>query len=278
MNEVSKSVNWLFNNLSRTDVKVLDATLPKVGMSEDPDEFIMGIPGAIKMDLNNEFQDKDAHYPNTMPSPDQFEKAARALGINDSDTIIVYDRHGIYSSPRAWWLFTIMGYKQVFILDGGLPAWVNEGHPLESINTSKKKDGNFTVHPDTGKMVDYTYVFNGIGRKDMQIIDARSAGRFTGEEPEPRKDMRGGHIPSSTNVPINRVLQGGKFKSNDELLQVFNSAKAEDKELVFSCGSGITACVLAAAAKKSGFDDIKVFDGSWTEWALREELPVERGE
>ena len=277
MNEVSKSIDWLFQNLSRTDVKVLDATLPKVGMSDDPDEFIMGIPGAIKMDLKKEFIDIEAQYPNTMPGPDQFEKSARALGINHSDTIIVYDRHGIYSSPRAWWLFKIMGHKQVFILDGGLPGWVNEGHPIEEINNTKKENGNFTVDPDAGKMVDYTYVLNGIGRKDMQIIDARSAGRFTGEEPEPRKDMRGGHIPTSTNIPISKVLEGGRFKSDDELLQVFKAAKAENKELVFSCGSGITACVLAAAAKKIGFEDIRVFDGSWTEWALREELPVVKG-
>jgi len=271
------SVDWLFENLQHHNLIILDATLKKVSQKELSKEAqTKRIPKALDFDLKNRFKDLDATLPNTMPSPEYFTQEVQKLGINQDSTIIIYDHHGIYSAPRAWWIFKVMGHNNVAVLNGGFPEWKKQDFPIENKSTSNNSKGNFKANFQSHLLVDANVLLENLENPAFAILDARSNGRFTATEPEPRKSLRGGHIPGSKNLPIKEIIQEGKMLPPKELKKIYDELKVEDKNLVLSCGSGITACVIALGADQAGHEDKCVYDGSWTEWGGDEKFPVEK--
>ncbi len=270
------STQWLKEHLDHPSLIILDASIPKVGQNPLDIEGGLRIKGSRFMDLKGVFRDKVNPLPNTVPSPEDFQVGARNLGIHQSSTVVIYDVHGIYSSPRGWWLFKLMGHNQVAVLDGGFPAWEADGFPIEKMQEYNGPKGNFTSAFKAELISNYQQVLDKVEDNNTQIIDARSSGRFNATEPEPRSDIRGGHIPGSSNLPIKELIKDGHLLELDIIDEKLEEAKALDKDLIFTCGSGITACVLAFTADVAGRKNISVYDGSWTEWGGRDELPVEK--
>lgn len=260
------SVEWLNENLNTENLIILDASIPKV-TSNASDENNQQIPSARFFDLKNRFSDVSVIFPNTCPSAEQFQKEARLLGINNNSLIVVYDDLGIYSAPRTWWLFKTFGFKNVAVLDGGLPAWIANGYDVVEKENFNAIEGNFVAKTNSNVM----YFFEDIQKITLdntcQIIDARSKNRFLGLEPEPRKGLRSGQIPNSKNLFYKNLLkENGLMKSPKQLKEIFNNYLIPEKQAVFSCGSGITACILALGAELAGYTNLCVYDGSWTEY------------
>jgi thiosulfate/3-mercaptopyruvate sulfurtransferase len=276
-NQVIVSSIWLKEHLSDKDLVILDASQDK--SNKDSLYSTIAIKKSRLFDIKNVFSDSDSPFPNSLPDPFDFQREARKLGINNESTIVVYDNKGIYSSPRAWFLFRIMGHSKVYILDGGLPEWLDQGFEIEESHAMEFEEGNFEpkFHPDM--LQSMTFIKNNIEKKGALIIDARSSGRFDGSAPEPREGLNSGHIPGSINIPFGEVLKEGKFKDQGQLKKVFDDKGIQDEPLVFSCGSGITACILLAASEISKLENATaIFDGSWTMWASSEGMPIEKGE
>lgn len=260
------SVNWLQTNIEADNLVILDATVIKVSDSEI-DTNKEKIPKSIYFDIKNRFSDISSEFPNTLPSKEQFEIEAQRLGINNNSAIVIYDKYGIYSSARAWWLFNYFGHKNVAVLDGGLPQWIAEG--FETVNNYQErfKKDDFSAKENLDLMTDFNGILKFLTAENSQIIDARSAKRFNCEIPEPRKGLRSGTIPNSINLPFTELLNENIVKSKTELRSIFNSILNNHKtHLVFSCGSGITACILALGATLAGYKNITLYDGSWTEY------------
>ena len=269
-------VEWLKKNLGAEHLIVLDATLPKAVAAGVKEEAPVGrIPGARFFDIKNVFSDTLATYPNTWPGQDAFIKAARDLGINSNSTIVVYDDHGIYSSARAWWMFKSMGHQNVAVLNGGLVAWQEAGFDLEDKNDISVVQGNFAGHFMSDYIKNRQDVLDHLNDVKELVIDARAENRFKGLVEEPRKGLRSGHIPGSLNLPYTDLLENGKMIELIDLKEKLQSIIPENKNLVFTCGSGITACILALGAELSGYKNLSVYDGSWTEWGSIPELPIE---
>ncbi|MBL4644191.1 MAG: sulfurtransferase [Flavobacteriaceae bacterium] len=271
------SVNWLCQNIDATNLIVLNGTLPKVTAKEAIQKIENKcIPKARFFDLKKVFSLQGAQFPNTVLEPIDFESKARALGINKDSCIVVYDEHGIYSAPRVWWLFKTMGFDNVAVLDGGFPTWKEAGYSIEEKQEHPSKNGNFTVNYIVGLMLNSNSVLNSLNDTTKQIVDARSSGRFYATVPEPRAEIRSGHIPNSKSLPHSSLLNDSELKSTAELQELFKEVNLENNTLIFSCGSGITACVLALGATVAGFDNLAVYDGSWTEWGSLQHLPIEK--
>jgi len=272
------SVDWLFENLKNPNLVILDATIKKVTSPNSGEESTKEqIKGAHFFDIKNKFSEVSAPFPNTILSPKEFQDKVRKLGINNDSIIVVYDDLGIYSSPRAWWLFKSMGHKNVAVLNGGLLAWKEAKYPIEKQITHLGNIGNFKVNYNPTLINNYKEVLNSISNKDEIILDARSENRFKGIDPEPRKGLRSGHIPASKNLPYSELIVNNKLKNKKELKNIFTNLISEDQRIIFSCGSGITACILALGAEIAGYEEnVSVYDGSWTEWGSLLELPIEK--
>jgi thiosulfate/3-mercaptopyruvate sulfurtransferase len=255
------SVNWLNKNGGISNLIVLDATIVKV-----IDDKSVRIPKARFFDIKGKFSDVSALFPSTLPSKEQFQKEARALGINNDSVIVVYDDKGIYSSARVWWLFKTFGFKNVAVLDGGLTEWQNQNLEVENYTNETYFIGDFEVEYHPNLMTDFEGVKAFSKDSETLIIDARSEDRFKCIVDEPREGLRRGTIPKSKNLPYTVLLNGYILKSKEELSKIFNNFVGDKSKVVFSCGSGITACILALAATLCDYNNLIVYDGSWTEY------------
>lgn len=265
------SVDWLHSHLNEPDLIILDASISKVS---DPrtSKRTETIPTALFFDLKNKFSDQDSSFPNTIPTPEQFEIECQKLGINQSSKIVVFDNLGIYSSPRTWWLFKVMGHKNVAVLNGGLPKWKEEGFETTSKYTTSSENGNFKSQFNKDQVKSYQDVLRNINQKSFLVVDARSKERFSGMAVDPRNELKSGSIPNSTNLHYAEVLNGVEFKSKPELIDIFRRRELIGKELVYSCGSGVTACIIMLAGEIAFQKGKLLYDGSWTEWATLQNL------
>lgn len=269
------SADWLYEHLDSPNLIVLDASLPKAGMGEDTLSPFL-IEGARYMDLKNRWAQKDARFPNTMLDATVFERVTKEFGIDNSSALVFYDQHGIYSSARGWYMFRAMGHENVAVLDGGLPTWEQSGYPIMPKKDYSGRLGNFKARPDSNYFKDHKEVFATLDDTSDLVLDARARDRFKGLVDEPREGLRSGHIPGSKSMPYAELQEGGKMKDKHSLEAMYSNLVDADQNLVFSCGSGITACVLALGAQLTGRTAYAVYDGSWTEWGSLKELPVEK--
>ncbi|MBC5993208.1 3-mercaptopyruvate sulfurtransferase [Pontibacter cellulosilyticus] len=270
------SVEWLHQHLQQPEVVVLDASLKQTQNTTSVSvEQPLQIPGARYFDIDAAFSDKNSNLPHMLPSPESFTREAQKLGINKNSILIIYDNRGIYSSPRAWWMFRAMGHEQVYVLDGGLPAWIAAGYTCEPLATAHATAaGHFEARYNAALVSDKQQVLLALEDENYSVIDARPAARFHGKAPEPRPGLRLGHMPNAENIPFEAVLEKGKMRSETELKELFQTLPLTNKKLIFSCGSGVTACITALGATLAGYQDIAVYDGSWSEWGATDDLPV----
>lgn len=268
------SPQWLLDRLDEPNTVVLDATLakPQSTIAEVPNSG-RRLPSAQFFDINGAFS-AASELPHMMCDEDQFRKGIQSLGINHDSTVVVYDAHGVYSSPRAWWMLRSMGLERVAVLDGGLPHWVAAGYPTEPKAQDQHAQGNADVAFNASCFMDAESVLKSSTDDATLIMDARSRGRFDGTEPEPRQGLRGGHIPGSVSLPFSEVLDGPLMKPEHQLKAIFETFNPAGKQLVFSCGSGLTACIILLAGHLVGYDHLSVYDGSWSEWGQPSHLPV----
>ncbi len=269
------SIEWLHQHLTDSDLIILDASMASKLVKEEPVSTELRIPGARFFDLKNTFLNKETPLPNTIPSPDIFERACQKLGINQDSKIVVYDFYGIYTSPRARWLFKAMGHNAVAVLDGGLPAWIKAGLPVEPIQEETYEKGDFQANFQAELVRDANYVLDHLHDPNVKVLDARGEGRFSGQTPEPRAGMKSGHMPNAINLPYKKVLKDGHLLPKKEMKELFDSLDLGDASLTFSCGSGITACVIMLASEIATDNPKSVYDGSWSEWGQEsKDFPV----
>jgi len=266
------SANWLHENLMVDNLILLDASINSTALGKTSDLSQITIPNSRYFDLKNNFSNQESPYPNSLPNENQFESECRSLGINKTSKIVVFDNLGIYSSPRVWWLFKVMGHRKIYVLNGGLPEWIKKGFETSEKTIEKYKSGDFKAVFQKKYFKSYLDILENVDMKSYTVIDARSEGRFSGTEKEPRKHLKSGHIPNSINIPYNEVLENGKFRTELELKEVFDEKCSNTQDLVFSCGSGLTACIVMMACEISYKKSKRLYDGSWTEWAELQNL------
>ena len=273
------STQWLAAHLKDPDLRVLDASWYLPGSERDP--FVeyqrAHIPGARFFDLDD-VSDHRSDLPHMVPPVEKFMSRMRAIGVGDGHQIVVYDGSGLFSAPRVWWLFKLMGQMDIAVLDGGFPKWQAEGHPVEDLPPILR-DRHMMVRRQNQMVKDVTQVSAASKLGESEIVDARSPGRFYGKDPEPRPGLRAGHIPGSKNVFYKDLLKADDtMKSPDEMRQVFLEAGVDlDKPVITSCGSGVTAAILSLGLTRMGKTDHSLYDGSWTEWGMFPTLPIATG-
>ena len=270
---------WLADNLDAPDLKVVDASwyFPQEQRDAQAEYAAAHIPGAVFFDIDD-IADDTTDLPHMLPDAVKFSARVRRLGLGDGSRIVVYDQLGLRSAARVWWTFRVMGHQDVFVLDGGLPKWIAEGRRVEDI-PPPPRERHFTARCDGGLVRGVDQVRKAIETGEAQIVDARPAARFSGEAPEPRAGLRGGHMPGAFSVPSSALLApDGTVLGKDRLEALFTSAGVDlDRPIITSCGSGITAAMLALALARLGRWRAPVYDGSWAEWGGRDDTPVVTG-
>jgi thiosulfate/3-mercaptopyruvate sulfurtransferase len=280
--EALVSTKWLDEHLSSPSIRVVDATsyMPSQGKDGFEQYIKQHIPGAVYFDIND-IAKESTTLPHMIPSPEKFSSKVRKLGLGDGDKIVVYDANGGYlAAARAWWMFRLYGHSNVCLLNGGLPKWLAEERPVEYMLPAQR-DRHFTARMNNTLLRSVEQVISNIDTQKEQVIDARSAGRFKGEEPEPRPSAKVGHIPGSFSLPFNTLMNTKNhftYRSAKEIKTAVNEAGIDlEKPITASCGSGVTACVLAFGLFLIGYENVAVYDGSWSEWGDHPDTPVDQG-
>ena len=272
------STDWLAANLDAPDVVAVDGTFFLADERRNArNEFEAAhIPGAVFFDIDA-IADHTSSLPHMLPRPDDFAAAVGALGLAETMRIVVYDATGLRAAPRLWWTLRTFGATNVKVLDGGLPAWRAEGRPLES-GVGTRPPQTFHARFDAQAVASRDMVRELTASHGASIVDARAANRFRGDVPEPRPGLRAGHIPGSRNIPWDEVTRAGRMMDAADLAPVFAAAGvALDRPIVTTCGSGVTAAILLLALAVTGKTDVKLYDGSWSEWGHHPDLPVATG-
>jgi thiosulfate/3-mercaptopyruvate sulfurtransferase len=267
LNNSLVSVDWLSDHLNSSQLILLDATwfLPKFQRSGQVEFLKEHIEGAQFFDYDQEVCDKDSPFPRMMPSAAEFEKVVQKLGVCQDSVVVIYDNNEMFSSPRAWWMFKAMGTEKVAVLNGGLVEWKKAGFP--TVNTLKKVEevGDFKADLQKEAFVDSNVVLERLRDPSSKILDARAKERFDDA-----------HMPGAGNLPYTHLLNSGKMKSSEELKAIYSSLLSKSQCPTFSCGSGVTACILALGADQCGLESISVYDASWSEWGQSENFPKEK--
>ena len=270
--------SWLAARLEEPSTIVLDATLPPVGVTPPVDTrahyLERHIPGALFFDIEA-LSDHTTPLPHMLPTPENFSRSMSALGIANNCTIVVYEQEGVFSAPRAWWTLRTFGAQQVHLLDGGLRAWVEAGLPIEA-GPVRRPPATFhaTLNPEAVKNL--SQLKDKI-TNHQQILDARSAARFNGTAPEPRPGLSSGHMPGATSVPFTELVEDGRLKSADKLQQLFAAKNIDlQQPITTTCGSGVTAAVIALGLEVVGAPNVSLYDGSWAEYAQQPDSLIEK--
>ncbi|WP_306047281.1 3-mercaptopyruvate sulfurtransferase [Nioella sp. MMSF_3534] len=273
------STQWLADHMKDPDLRILDASnyLPDMGRDAKAEYDAAHIPGARFFDIDD-VSDSVSDLPHMAPPPEKFMSRMRAMGVGDGHQVVVYDGNGLFSAARVWWLFRLMGKTDIAVLDGGIRKWQAEGREIEDMPPIVR-DRHMTAQRQAHLVKDVTQVAAAAKLGDWQIVDARSAGRFRGEEPEPREGLRSGRIPGSKNVHYATLLnEDGTMKRGDALRAAFEAGGVDlDKRIITTCGSGVTAAILSLGLELLGHKDWALYDGSWSEWGQFDQLKVEVG-
>jgi len=277
--DILVSCDWLAGELGASDLRILDATsfLPGTPRDAQAEYEAAHIPGARFLDLST-LKDSDDPRPSMVPTNAQFAARMAALGVGQDDRIVIYDNSPLVSAGRAWWLLRIFGARNVAILDGGMQRWLADGRPTEA-GASAAREASFAADRRESAIATKADVFANLTSCAAQVLDARGKARFVGEDPEPRPDMAAGHIPGSRNLPFGQLLdENGLWKRGEALRESFRAAGVDlDRPLIMSCGSGVTACNLLFGAALLGKQDVRIYDGSWSEWGADPQTPKATG-
>jgi len=271
------SVAWLQQHLQHDDLLLFDASwhMPATARNGFTEWQQERISGARFFDFDGRICDPQSSLPHMLPDADSFTRELRALGLNQDSKVVVYDSMGMFSSPRAWWMLAVMGCADLAILDGGLPAWKAAGFALQAgEDVAGYRSGNFSAKLDAARVVDARRLLVALDDDAVCVLDARPEPRFSGVAEEPRAGLRRGHMPGAVNLPFAQLFHQGLMKPDAELAQILQPLLEGKTRAICSCGSGVTACILAFALQRIGFAEVAVYDGSWCEWGLPGDLPV----
>jgi thiosulfate/3-mercaptopyruvate sulfurtransferase len=271
------SVDWLQQNLQHDNLLLFDASwhMPATGRDGYLEWQQERIPGARFFDFDRKICDPASPLPHMLPSEQDFTRELQALGLSQDSCVVIYDSMGMFSAPRAWWMLRVMGCDRVALLDGGLPAWKSAGFAVEGgSDLAEYPLGNFGARLDVAQVADAVSVLAALDDADSCVLDARPQARFQGLEDEPRAGLRRGHMPGALNLPFALLFEQGLLKSEADISKIVEPLIGNSQQFICTCGSGVTACILAFALHRIGIDRVAVYDGSWSDWGLPGELPV----